>query len=633
MEAATRIVRFSVGTKLVLSVVTLLVVSLALLDVSTIVLLESDKRSSTYQAQATEALVAGRDFVQKIRFATDTLRVVLGSVDPRNAIGSTEKDRIQGVLNNQSDLLSLATGTLKSDPGATSPELNFQSSREEELGRLGIQESELKIPVELWKDGVPTLLKKGVLVLNASILGKVLLLGVAIVDLAQATDPRGIPIAVGFISLQGWGSEFSSGRLSIANRDGWVLFDSEPTVVYSKKNLLDDTLFALATSSPQAGGAQDFEADGRRLLGSFFRPGLDLVVLNRTDWRRAMAASSALSERLVLLGLMVVGAAIILATLFSKTLSSPIARLYEATRAISEGNFELNLSSRSRDELGALTDSFNTMSRKIVDLIDEQVKKAHLENEVAIASTVQQTLIPPTRYEDSRVLIHSHYQSATECGGDWWGFFGVGRKMSLMIADATGHGLPSALITASARSCFSVMQKLAQEDPEFAFSPSAMLSFANRVVHDAANGRIMMTFFIASIDFDTGELRYSSAGHNPPWLFKSQGGGSFQLRSLTAVGSRLGEARDCAPFEEKVVEVAPGDVLFMYTDGLVEGTSQETGAAFGKKKARQVVEAAVPQGPDHVIQEIVNAFLAHNGPKPLDDDMTLASVLFKGGRG
>ena len=84
-----------------------------------------------------------------------------------------------------------------------------------------------------------------------------------------------------------------------------------------------------------------------------------------------------------------------------------------------------------------------------------------------------------------------------------------------MIADATGHGFPSALITAAARSCFSVMHKLAQEDPEFSFSPAAMLSYANRVIYDASLAKIMMTFFIGVIDFSSGKLTYASAGHNP----------------------------------------------------------------------------------------------------------------------
>jgi sigma-B regulation protein RsbU (phosphoserine phosphatase) len=325
---------------------------------------------------------------------------------------------------------------------------------------------------------------------------------------------------------------------------------------------------------------------------------------------------------------MAIGVALIFAILFSKTLTAPINRLYRATREVAEGNFALNLEIKGRDEIGALTSSFNLMSRQISELISAQADKIHLENELAIASTVQQTLIPPDVFRNSDIYIHSHYQAASQCGGDWWGFFGVGRKICIMIADATGHGMPSALITASARSCVSMLHKLAQEDSDFSFSPSAMLAYANRVVHDASATKIMMTFFCAVIDFDTMTLSYSSAGHNPPWLFKKEGDG-YVLKSLTAKGQRLGEAREVDVFEELKIEVSPGDLLFLYTDGLTEGTNArpaegEEREMYGKKRVRKSVESHLAGGPQTVVDGVIQEFLAFNGDKPLDDDVTIA---------
>ena len=77
-------------------------------------------------------------------------------------------------------------------------------------------------------------------------------------------------------------------------------------------------------------------------------------------------------------------------------------------------------------------------------------------------------------------------------------------------------------------------------------------------------------------------MSYASAGHNPPWLFKKEANG-FVLNSLAASGTRLGEAKNAGPFEEKSIAVAPGDILFMYTDGLTEGKNK-SGEMYGKKK-------------------------------------------------
>ena len=169
------------------------------------------------------------------------------------------------------------------------------------------------------------------------------------------------------------------------------------------------------------------------------------------------------------------------------------------------------------------------------------------------------------------------------------------------------------------------MHKLAQEDAEFSFSPSAMLSYANRVVFDASVGKIMMTFFVGVIDFERLTITYSSAGHNPPWLFEKEEDGSFTLQSLTAVGQRLGEGRDVPEFEEQTLDLAPGDIIFMYTDGLTEGKNAE-GEMFGKKRARKIVESNLSKGPKKIIDSLMWEFRAHNGTKELDDDVTLAAI-------
>jgi sigma-B regulation protein RsbU (phosphoserine phosphatase) len=124
------------------------------------------------------------------------------------------------------------------------------------------------------------------------------------------------------------------------------------------------------------------------------------------------------------------------------------------------------------------------------------------------------------------------------------------------------------------------------------------------------------------IDFDKMDLTFASAGHNPPWLFKRDGD-SYTLQSLVAVGQRLGEVEDAPPFAESSLPITPGDILFMYTDGLTEGKNTE-GEMYGKKRVRKAVQAALAQGPKAVIESLMTEFQAHNGSKPLDDDVTLA---------
>jgi sigma-B regulation protein RsbU (phosphoserine phosphatase) len=258
------------------------------------------------------------------------------------------------------------------------------------------------------------------------------------------------------------------------------------------------------------------------------------------------------------------------------------------------------------------------------DIVDS-VEKTRIQGELAIASTVQKNLFPPPKFQNERILVRSFYQTASECGGDWWGILSAQNRLGLFIADATGHGIPSALVTASARSCFSVIQKMANEDPNFDMSPSHLLSFANRAVYEASSGSIMMTFFAAVLDYHTNILTYASAGHNPPWLFQQTSAGDFQMKSLTARGVRLGETREAKHYEQKSVKVGSGDILFLYTDGIIEGKNR-AGVMYGKKQLRKTVEGVLADGPDRMLQALVTDFSRHNEAKPLDDDVTLTAA-------
>ncbi len=622
MEQQQFRVSFSVGTKLLVGVVSLLLVAVGGLNVLTVVILTEDKRAYTYDSQSTEATLVGREFVNSARHALDTLRLSLATVDPTQAVDPQRQANFQAILDNQSGVVGVWLGLIKRESNAwvrVAHAFRADASSESKVGP-----GTFEITPEMVKVAMPDITSNSFAFINVSKVGLPPTVAVLVADAKNISNPTGIPVAVGFVLTAGLGSGGRASRITLANREGWVLFDSDLARFFDKKSVADDPLFATAVGGQVSAGAQEYHFEGTRYLGSYIRPGFGLVVLSRIAWRKAMKATFTLAEKFILIGCMTIGAAIIFAILFSKSMTAPLKRLYQATRAVASGDFNVKLEARGRDEIGALTGSFVTMSQKIIELIEASVRKAHLENELAIASTVQKTLIPPPRFQNKMVHIRSHYQSASECGGDWWGFFGVGRKLVLMIADATGHGLPSALITAAARSCFSVMYKLAQEDADFSFSPGTMLAYANRVVHDAALGKIMMTFYLGVIDLETGQLTYASAGHNPPWLFKAGDGGQYQLKSLTAVGQRLGEARDVQPYEEKVVQVAPGDVLFLYTDGLMEG-KDTAGEMYGKKRTRHVVESAVPGGPEQVIDDIVAAFNKHNVGKELDDDITLAA--------
>lgn len=116
-----------------------------------------------------------------------------------------------------------------------------------------------------------------------------------------------------------------------------------------------------------------------------------------------------------------------------------------------------------------------------------------------------------------KLLVSGYYCPATECGGDLWGYFEIKKDVfALFIADAMGHGVPAALITALAYSSYKTIEDLMISQKSQLDSPDDILKALNRVIFSALEGKIHMTCFLAVIDLNTKKMTYSNAGHNFP---------------------------------------------------------------------------------------------------------------------
>ena len=113
----------------------------------------------------------------------------------------------------------------------------------------------------------------------------------------------------------------------------------------------------------------------------------------------------------------------ILIVLFSRSLSKPIENLYLASNEIAKGNFETSVDIKSSDEIGFLGKSFNFMVAEIKKYMEEMKEKARLENEIQVAKLVQEQFFPKNSHTSESFSIDAFSTPASECGGDWWGFF------------------------------------------------------------------------------------------------------------------------------------------------------------------------------------------------------------------
>jgi len=314
----------------------------------------------------------------------------------------------------------------------------------------------------------------------------------------------------------------------------------------------------------------------------------DMKVASVVDRRAALKAVDILVAKSLLFFAALLAATLLISLIASFRLTSTLRELYEATRRIAQGRFDIRIRSDSSDEIGSLADSFNVMAGEVSRLLSETAEKARMESELATVRTVQETLFPPTESKFGPVHIVGHFEPASECGGDWWNYSRVSDTIYLWIGDATGHGAPAALITSAARSAAAVIESLDN------MSPGRALQIMNRAIHETSKGKINMTFFLAAIDEKSGHMTYANASHDPPFLIRKPEGRAVTKKDLVPLmdvnGRRLGERMDSV-YEEAQLQLEKGDTIVFYTDGIID-LQDSSGKKWGERIfLKNIVEA------------------------------------------
>lgn len=342
--------------------------------------------------------------------------------------------------------------------------------------------------------------------------------------------------------------------------------------------------------------------------------------------RKALEASAMLKHKSIFFGTFVLSIAILMGFLFSKIFTIPIKKLYEGSRNFAANNFTFRVKVASRDELGVLASSFNTMADDIESYMAQMEEKSRLENELRTAQLVQSSFFEGESLQKGPYQIFSFYRPASECGGDWWGCLEKDGKLIMIVVDATGHGTAAALMTAVIHNCQTALQYLMKLESKYLHSSAFIMDYLNQSVCNVKSD-LMATAFVAIVDKNRSKLTYTNASHNPPLLLK------FNADQMTKedivplmenLGKRLGEDKG-AQYEQVEVTLTANDKLLFYTDGLIEGENEQ-GKQWGKRKLLKVILQAQGKSSQEIVNEIVADAYEYFGPIPQADDICVIGV-------
>jgi serine phosphatase RsbU (regulator of sigma subunit) len=309
----------------------------------------------------------------------------------------------------------------------------------------------------------------------------------------------------------------------------------------------------------------------------------------------------------------------VLAILQGLSISRPIKQLAYRADQIARGDLGARVEITSHDEIGLLGENFNFMADQIAILLEQTAEKARLEQELEVAKAIQETLVPTAEPVDHGALkFAGFYQPAAQTGGDWWTWHNlIDGKVLLVIGDVTGHGVPSAMITAAAKAACDVARYVYRDD----VTVTGLLEIMNYAIFESAQRRFVMTCFASIFDPKRRTITYANAGHNFPYLFRATGDGRGEFGSLMIRGNRLGDDRN-SRYEAKTTELLPGDVVVWYTDGIVE-CENASGEEYGEKRFRASVRRAAALDAGEMRDAIVGDAAAYFGQVSRKDDITM----------
>jgi phosphoserine phosphatase RsbU/P len=247
----------------------------------------------------------------------------------------------------------------------------------------------------------------------------------------------------------------------------------------------------------------------------------------------------------------------------------------------------------------------------------KRAEKVLLENsrmlrDMELARQIQLSLLPPSPPEVPGLRVAGCCVPAAHVGGDYYDYF-LRRdgSVDIVVADVSGHSIGAALMMAEARSVL-------RAQVSSGTATGDMLGSLNRILYEDLNkSELFITLFYLRYDPEDRILTYSSAGHPPPILFRRG-----DCRGLDAEGLILGVKSGGVAFEEKRLQMERGDVLVVYTDGIVEAQSPE-GELFGGRRLCRVIAAASAESPRTMIEDMLRELASFTGEAAFEDDVTM----------
>ena len=247
-------------------------------------------------------------------------------------------------------------------------------------------------------------------------------------------------------------------------------------------------------------------------------------------------------------------------------------------------------------------------------LWESDVKQARIESELRIARRIQEEMLPKSLLDRADLAVQGFLAPAKEVGGDLFDYFVRDEKLFFCIGDVCGKGIPAAMVMAVAHS---LLRQLCEQEED----PACIVGKLNGEACRNNESGVFLTLFLGVLDLTSGRLRYCNAGHEHPLFIRDT------VEELPALANVPVGAFNDFEYRGQETDVAPGAVLFLYTDGVSEAMDINR-QQYGRKRLRAFLSGCSRQ-PDALVHAVGDSVRTFVGAAGQSDDITMLALRYR----
>lgn len=307
--------------------------------------------------------------------------------------------------------------------------------------------------------------------------------------------------------------------------------------------------------------------------------------------------------------------------LIKKLVVDNMVKINKSLAMITGGNLDTVVNVRTNEEFASLSDDINSTVVTLKHYIAEAA--ARIDRELEFARSIQHSAIPsvfPPYPGHSEFDIYATMDTAKEVGGDFYDFYFVGEnRLGFLIADVSGKGIPAAMFMMTAKTIIKGYAESGKPVDE-------VFTTANEKLCESNDAGMFVTAWMGVLDTVTGKVEFANAGHNPP-LVRHAGGGFEYLRSKPCF---ILAGMDGIKYRKNEFTLAPGDEIYLYTDGVTEATDSENNL-YGEERLLALLNSIGDLSGEEICRAVKADIDAFVGDAPQFDDITMLYLKYNGG--